>query len=300
MIESLTLRNFRRFADLTVELAPVTVFAGKSGSGKSTLIRALRWLAFNRPAGDGVFRWGGESARATVVVDGHKVTRSRGPKGNAYKMDGVVYRSFGQDVPEDVATLFNVDPDLNFSGQHSRPFLFGLSPGEAARELNSVVNLDLIDRVLSHLAAGVRRTKVEVSVSESRLAEAERQAESLAWSVDADADLKAAEEAEAVAVVAERRHQSAAVLLDRARGCLRAVEAARGALTGLEDDLEAVDAARRKSERRSVRLATADALLERVRSAAARSRAAMKEAEVAETALAGAAGGRCPVCGRED
>lgn len=44
MIEELGVRNFKRFSDLSLPLAPLTVLAGLNGSGKSTLIQSLLLL----------------------------------------------------------------------------------------------------------------------------------------------------------------------------------------------------------------------------------------------------------------
>ena len=44
MIEELNVRNFKKFLDLSVSMAPLTVLAGLNGAGKSTLIQSLLLL----------------------------------------------------------------------------------------------------------------------------------------------------------------------------------------------------------------------------------------------------------------
>ncbi len=48
----------------------VTVLIGPSDAGKSSLLRALRWLATNRPEGDSFVPWGGTKASAVLTLDG--------------------------------------------------------------------------------------------------------------------------------------------------------------------------------------------------------------------------------------
>lgn len=44
MIRTITVRDYKSLADVTVELLPVTVLVGRSGTGKSNFVRAIRFL----------------------------------------------------------------------------------------------------------------------------------------------------------------------------------------------------------------------------------------------------------------
>jgi exonuclease SbcC len=189
MLESLTLHDFQCHERLTVRFDKgVTCLVGPTDAGKSAVVRSLKWLAFSRPAGSAFVRHGSSICKVSLKVDGHRVVRRKGKDGNVYALDGKVFRAFGQEVPPEIASLLNVGPD-NFADQLSSPFWFLNSPGEVSRELNAVVNLDLIDRTLAVLASEVRTAKAEAEVSERRLGRAKEQLEQLAWVEEANVKL---------------------------------------------------------------------------------------------------------------
>lgn len=195
MLETLTLRNFQYHRKYTLEFDPLlTCVVGPSDRGKSALLRALRWLAANRPSGDAFLRRGAKGVSVTLAVDGKNVVRSKG-KSNAYKLDGKVYAAFGQSVPEPVASLLDLSPE-NFQGQHDAPFWFALSPGEVSKELNRIVNLELIDCTLKNLASGLRAAKSASDLTRTRLRDAKTARNRLRWAEAADRSLKRLESSE--------------------------------------------------------------------------------------------------------
>lgn len=194
MIERIELHNFQRHLFKILELSStVTVICGPTDAGKSSALRCLRWITFNRPSGDGFIRWGDSDCKGVLTVDGRTVTRCKGKAGNYYLFDEETYRAFGQDVPGAIAEFLNLDP-IQFAGQHDPPFWLSLPPAQVARELNRIVNLDLIDAALSNLAATARKAKAEVEVSKGRLRVARERRDELKWVKEANAELKAIEE----------------------------------------------------------------------------------------------------------
>lgn len=166
MISRLRLRNVQSHASLTVPLdQPITTIVGASDLGKSAILRALKWVCLNKPRGEGLLRVDTKQTKVEAVVDGRILLRERGEQ-NLYRLDGVEYRAFGNDVPEDIAKMLGVG-DLNFQDQHDAPFWFSLSPGQVAKELNRVVDLDLIDEAMSKLSSGVRAAKQECEVAKT-------------------------------------------------------------------------------------------------------------------------------------
>lgn len=303
MIESITLANFRRFERVTVDFQPhpVTVLSGKSSAGKSTIIRALRWVAFNKPGGDGVLRWGADFVWTRLNVDGRQVVRKRGgAAGNLYKLDGALYKSFGAEPPDDVARLLNVSPLLNFSGQHSAPFLFHLTPGEAARQLNAVVNLDAIDEALASSASEVRRTKSATVAAEERMNHAQERARATEWVEGLHRTLARAEEAQREHEAVQVELEAAEALLERTRSlALQRKQAAHDLeqLAGVTDELDQLVA---KCERLSARAAVAGRLLARASAAEQMLSVSRKELTEAEAEMAELDASRCPLCGRGD
>jgi exonuclease SbcC len=157
----------------------VTVLVGANGSGKSSVIRAIRWVAFNRPLGDSVIRWGSKSARVKLVTETAKVVREKGD-GNHYRVNGARHDAFGTGVPEAVIDNLRLH-EINFQKQIEAGFWFTHSAPEVAREMNRVVDLDVIDKSQSYATSKLKAASGEVKVLEGLLADAQRQKASLSW-----------------------------------------------------------------------------------------------------------------------
>jgi len=169
MITEIRLANFQGWRRLKVKLDErVTTLVGPSDRGKSAVIRALKWIAFNRPRGDAMIRDGAKFVGVSVFVDDHQITRKKGSV-NHYSMrpvgeeEGVTYNAFGTQVPDDIAELLNVG-EVNFQDQHDPPYWFTLSPGQVSKQLNAIVDLGIIDDTLKNLASQVRTHKEAVAI----------------------------------------------------------------------------------------------------------------------------------------
>ncbi len=336
MIDQLKIRNFQRHDRLSLELDPrITAITGPSDAGKSSVLRAFRWLALNRPRGEGFVREGTPGAAVRLKVDGRRLERRKKGTDNSYTIDGKVLRSFGADVPEQVQDVLKLG-EVNFSGQHDPPFWFSLTPGEVGRQLNEIVDLGEIDRVTAELASRSRRAKAEVEVVESRLEESEGELEGLAYVPELEEELKGleAEREEAARRTALHAHLSerlakamehrdrAESLRVAASGGLRAVSLGSAAVEakGEADELESLlsEAVRLKDVASSEApgLCGIDALLDRAK---LRRREEEELSEMldelidqkgrteklynglvdARERLDEETGGICPVCGKE-
>lgn len=181
MIKSLRIRNFQKHKRLQLDLHPkITVITGRTSAGKSSILRSFRWLCLNDPSGDKFIHSGASFAKVVLELEQHTITRKRG-KTNSYQIDdNKPLVAFGQGVPEDVANLLNVGP-INFSDQFDALHWFSLSSPEVGRQLNSIVNLSLIDQTQVNLASVLRKVKVEVTLTEERLTKAVEQRDKLSW-----------------------------------------------------------------------------------------------------------------------
>ena len=166
--------GFQTHKNLALEFSSgVTTIVGPSDVGKSAVIRAIRWVACNEPSGDAFISWDSNRACVTITVDGGKIVlRERGPSNNTYEIQGsngksCVYRSFGNGVPLKVLTILQLQP-INFQGQYDGPFWLSATAGDVSRQLNQVVNLEVIDQVLAKLAGLVKKRTSEVDVSADR------------------------------------------------------------------------------------------------------------------------------------
>jgi exonuclease SbcC len=152
MIKQLTIRNFQSHKDTTLDLDPgVNLIVGQSDSGKTAIFRALKWLVTNRPSGES-FRssWGGDTEVMLALDDG-KVFRLKGKKASHYILNGAEpFTALGTEVPESIAQALNIN-ELSWQAQMDPPFLLSASPGEVARTLNEVADLDKIDTTLVNI-----------------------------------------------------------------------------------------------------------------------------------------------------
>lgn len=190
MLERLTIENFQAHRHLSVALDPgITTLVGPSDVGKSAILRALRWVAQNKPDGDAFIRDGEKSVSVTLNVDGHSIRRSRGVK-NLYEVDGNILEAFGREVPQDVATILNTST-VNFQGQHDAAFWLSESPAEVARQLNSIVDLGAIDTAFGNISSWIRKARTELEVYTERKEKAFTEAKGLEWITEMHPEAKA-------------------------------------------------------------------------------------------------------------
>ena len=192
MIEKLQIQNVGTNEKLDIEFGPqVTTLIGKNALGKSWSLRALRLVALNKPAGDSYINWDADKAKIRLSIDEKKVIRIRSKNTNTYRLSGKKkpYIAFGNDVPKDIAELLNLS-EINFQGQHEAPFWFCETAGEVSRQLNSIVNLELIDSTLANIASELRKTDLTIKITEKALAKAVQEKKDLLYVEDLNRDLE--------------------------------------------------------------------------------------------------------------
>lgn len=187
MIEKLQIRNCGSNKKLDIGFGPrVTTIVGKSFIGKSWILRALRLVARNKPGGTSYINWDAVKTSVRLTVEDNKITRTRSSSINTYKLNNnEPYEAFRNDVPEDIASILKLS-DINFHGvntlgQHEPPFWFCKTAGEVSRELNSIVNLEVIDSTLSNINAKLKKGKITIEVIEGDLEEAIEKKNSLVY-----------------------------------------------------------------------------------------------------------------------
>jgi hypothetical protein len=169
VIERLRISHFQTHKKLQILLdSRVTTLAGPSDAGKSSALRALLWLAFNTPQGDYFFNWDSDWCRVEAVIDGRVVVRKKSATTNLYKLDDDTFKAFGANVPDPVKELINLGPN-NVQEQVGAPFWFYESGGQVAKELNQIVNLEVIDSTLANVGASLRQARASLGVAQERL-----------------------------------------------------------------------------------------------------------------------------------
>jgi len=114
-------------------------------------------------------------------------TQERSKTINKYSVDDRPMEAFGTNkVPDSVSRLFNIT-NLNFQTQQEVPhgegplFWFALTPGQVSKRLNQIVNLDLIDRILTNLKSESRSAKSVLDVCRDRRKNARQRVKNLAF-----------------------------------------------------------------------------------------------------------------------
>lgn len=189
MLEKVSLQNFQTHSKLVLTFDErITTIVGKSDVGKSAIVRALEWVFLNRPSGDAFIKDGKQFARVRAYVDGHTITRKKG-KQNLYIVDGQELKAFGSKVPEPVEDILHIS-ELNFQRQHDSVFWLSQSPGQVSRELNRIINLEVIDSSLAEAGRRMRESKSALEITEGRVQEAKKEKTSLAFVDSMDSQLK--------------------------------------------------------------------------------------------------------------
>lgn len=180
MIKSIQLQNFQSHRKSLLEFSPgVNIIIGDTNSGKTSILRGLNWLIYNRPSfGSLISHWNrndnDEPIKSTfvrVITDKGKIERRKGKvnkndnptKFNGYIIDDDKYLdAIGTSVPDEINSILNIS-DINIQGQMDAPFLLSNTAGEIARFFNSIIKLDLIDRILSNADSKKREVNKDIS-----------------------------------------------------------------------------------------------------------------------------------------
>lgn len=167
MLDHLFVKGFQSHSEALIEFVPgVNAIIGDPNSGKTALLRALRWVATNRPLSDSFIQRGGDEARAQVVLRRGDlltaVTRVRGKNVNTYSLvdnaHDTQYTAFGTLPPDEVTEALNLD-DLNYQPQLAPYFLVFESPGAVAGYIRAATGLEDVKEVLDILARKHRQAQ---------------------------------------------------------------------------------------------------------------------------------------------
>ena len=186
MISNVHIQNFQSLADVSLDLAPFTVIVGSSNSGKSAFRRAIEGVIKNASLG-GRIR---EGAPGSIVVSltleadyedpncppQRTVTWTKGPKTNAYDVDGLVITKPGAACPPEALAMLRLG-DINTASQFDAPFLVGESSSTAAKVLGDLTNVSMLyaaireaQRLRRETSTIAKQEEGQLSACEGRLA----------------------------------------------------------------------------------------------------------------------------------
>lgn len=180
MIRELRLQNFQKHRSRKIVFGPgLNLVVGPTDGGKSAVFRALKWVALHESA-TGLMTHGETSMKVGVLGAEAPVIRFRDSKKNGYKINDQTLVAVGQNQPEEVRQILGLS-EINFQAQHDPPFLLGMTPGQIAKEINKIVDLEAIDKILSKVKSKATGAKALVASLEPRVEAAKAAEQQLAW-----------------------------------------------------------------------------------------------------------------------
>ena len=173
MILSVELHNFLTHKHTIVYFHENNnIFVGDTDSGKSAFIKGIKWCRWNRPLGDDFYSWPevrddkDKSMWVKITTDNHVITRKKG-KEEEYILDGISFKAFGTNVPEEIEKAFNIST-INWQNQLDSHFLLSSSSGDVATYLNSVANLSQIDKGTNNVNSAIRELTADIKYKEAQ------------------------------------------------------------------------------------------------------------------------------------
>ncbi|EIW19962.1 MULTISPECIES: AAA family ATPase [Pelosinus] len=174
IIQAVHLRGWQSHVDSSFHLGPgLNVITGPSDGGKTSIIRAVRWVAFNDPAGEAFINEAvGEAKVAITLTNGIIIEKRRRSGKTAYTLQapGDEPKIFEKsEVPEDVKTVLGIikhsfgdfAATLNFSFQLDAPFLISEPPSAGAKVLGRIAGTEVIDLAIKSVAKDNYRANQE-------------------------------------------------------------------------------------------------------------------------------------------
>ena len=157
-IESIDVKNFQIWKDVSLELDDFNVIKGSSNSGKSSLVRAMNMVLNN----DWHKSWLRQDEVDTTVeihfTDGTSIKRIRGSKNSVEIIssdDSNVWSGFGNTYPDEIKDFLSISEE-NCSYQFDQHFFLSLSPTKRALTFGSFSDLQKIDEISNLVQRKIR------------------------------------------------------------------------------------------------------------------------------------------------
>lgn len=192
-LKELLIQNFQSHKDTKLTFDPrVNMITGDNSCGKSSIIRAIRFLAYNKPIQEvdtNLLRKGKTSIviKATMSDDSW-VIREKGKDVNRYIIyDDIIAKehggplelnSFGTSVPEEVGRILGISPvvlsksndvEINIASQHDPAFMISHSSPEIARWVYSLTHMDDLRYAIDDLNKDHRKGNEKIKDYDNRI-----------------------------------------------------------------------------------------------------------------------------------
>ncbi|MHA2265297.1 MAG: AAA family ATPase [Candidatus Thorarchaeota archaeon] len=184
MIKTVEIKNFQAHRASSFNFSPgVNVIKGPSHQGKTAVIRAIKWALTNRPAVTSLKSWFSspkEEIKVAIEFDDGYIIRRKDKEFNGYVLPEEKFDAIGSSVPDEVNAIAKM-PDINVQSQHDPYFMIQEGPQNAARKLNEIVGLTIIDEVLANSVRAVQERRKRVAEVEVQIKGYQQEIESYGY-----------------------------------------------------------------------------------------------------------------------
>lgn len=184
MFNSLYLKNVLSHKESTLNFHPgVNMIIGPSDQGKSAIFNGFYKVLYNRPSGDEWKRWETKESEIHLDLDDYLIRYEKKSQAkylleNKETKKEIEFKAFGQNVPEEIQQIVNMDKKINVQQQLERGvpiFLIAESPGDVAKHFNSVAGFDVIDSAISTGKTQIKQTEKEIKTNKGLLSQKQKE-----------------------------------------------------------------------------------------------------------------------------
>ena len=182
VLKSVKLNNFQKHKSKTINFSPnVTTLVGHTEAGKSTILRALEWLFLNRAPKGNYITHGESKCSVAAIINNKTIKRVKSKTKNIYKVNGLSLKQVGKNsTPDSVSKIVPLCED-NFQRAFDPPFWLSISAGQVSKNLNSIVDLSVMDNVLTIAASELRDIHKQIKETKVSIEEIKLKKEKLSW-----------------------------------------------------------------------------------------------------------------------
>lgn len=162
----------------------LNVITGPSGSGKTAIIRAVKWVAFNEPAGEAYVNEKVGQAEVEIELDNGVTITKRRKKGKTSYLLSTVPEPFEKsEVPFEVKQALGINKQtfgdfvtaLNFAFQLDAPFLISETASAGAKILGKLAGTEAVDLAIKGVSKDTYAARQEKSQAEKDIEKIDHQ-----------------------------------------------------------------------------------------------------------------------------
>jgi len=231
LFKSITLTNFQSHIASKIDFTPgINLITGTSDHGKSSIIRALKWVAFNRPDKDTGLRNDQTTEKDEYSVsletnEGTTVTRYKTDTLNGYRLSTQKepLKAIRSDVPTEVQDVLCMT-DVNLQEQHNPYFLLNDRPGAVAATFNEMIGLAVMDLCVNEAKKDVNQSKSTLKIIDADLDRIDKEISKLIDTTELQKNLLTLEELYKELLIIEHNIEGHNDIISQYNECLQSIE----------------------------------------------------------------------------